>query len=73
MIVHTETGSVYEITDFHIRRRNPNGPLRRDGEWVPFHTFTTPQVGEPMVFELEPLGDGVATLRRTSRVTEVHR
>jgi hypothetical protein len=72
MIIHTETGSVYEVTDFHVRRRNSDGAMRRDGEWVAFHTFTAPVVGESMVFELEPLGDGDVTLRRTSRVTEVH-
>jgi hypothetical protein len=71
MIVHTETGSTYEITDFHVRRTNTEGVMRRDGEWVAFHTFTAPEVGKPMLFELAPLGDGDVTLRRTSVVTGV--
>lgn len=75
MIVTTETGSKYEFKDDIIsklvRRVNPEGALRRDSEWLKYDMSLEPEVGYPMLLWLEPLGDGFATMRQTSAVTEI--
>lgn len=70
LTVRTETGSVYEITDLHVRRVGTHD-MRRDGDWVKLLTPPDPVVGRSMVLFLEPLGDGDVTVRTTSPVVDV--
>lgn len=69
----TETGSVYEFNDdlTKVRRVQYTHDLRRDGEWLELRGLTMPHIGASMVLELEPLGEGDVTYRRTSWVTEI--
>lgn len=69
--VETFTGSVYEIDGFRVRRVQSTHQLRRDGEWVDLLAAPHVEVGQGMVFMLEPLGMGDVTVRRTSQVTKI--
>jgi hypothetical protein len=71
MIVHTETGSVYEFAGTRVRRVNGGSEMRRDGEWLRFRNLQPVTVGQSMRFMLEPLGVGGVTFRTTSRVTRI--
>ena len=83
MIVRTESGSCYEITDSHVRRTNPTIPKRGDDVWQALLSTTTPVVGESMFVVMDSLaglgpddvgttaGHSSVTTRRTSRVVEV--
>ena len=71
MRVTTATGSVYEFEPDSVRRVNPAGPLRRDGDWLAVTDGTVPAVGRPMVLFLEPLGEGDSTERRTTPVVSI--
>ena len=84
--IYTESGSLYEIADGHVRRQNEDAVKRGDGEWQRLVTQfpTTPTVGYPLELVMESLArygadDSGATggetsnvtTRRTSRVTRV--
>jgi len=71
MRVHTETGSVYEFTGDRVRRVESTHDMRRDGEWLTFQHLHPVVVGRSMNLALEPLGEGAATFRTTSRVTRI--
>lgn len=71
MRVETETGSVYEFLPDRVRRVNPEGRLRRDGDWLSVSDGTVPFKGRPMVLFLEPLGEGPHTERRTTAVVSI--
>ena len=82
MIVHTESGSRYEITETHVRRTNPTMGKRGDDVWQPLLSVAFPVVGEPMFLVMESLAElgpdddgnrvqGSVTTRRTTRVVGV--
>jgi hypothetical protein len=76
MIVHTLTGSIYEIdldNNTVIRNQgNESGELRRDGDVVSIISIPSPPtIGKPLVMVLDVRGDGVQTVRTTSRVTRI--
>lgn len=75
MIVHTETGSVYDINqaDNTVKRLpDPDGgQLRKDNEVVPLLSLIKPVIGEPMTMLIDVRGDGVQTVRHTSPVTKI--
>lgn len=57
----TESGSVYEIRrtpwDYsEVRRVNTGAEKRADGEWVRLISFSTLEVGYPLLLEMENLG-----------------
>lgn len=66
-VITTESGSVYEIRDGHIRRVSTEN-MRKDGEWIKLYSCTDPYIGESMQFILEPLGEGDFTVRTTTPV-----
>ena len=66
----TETGSVYENDGDRVRRVGKH-KLRRDGEWLQLLEPVHVKVGHSVKMVLEPLGDGVATIRTTSKVVEI--
>lgn len=80
MIVKTITGSVYEFTGYLktrgwtlVRRvhEGAGGELRGDEDWLVIQQHRAIVVGIPMILTLEPLGEGFATVRRTSVVTDI--
>ena len=76
MIVETETGSIYLFDQGRVMRlrdgETTESALRRDGDWLQLLSIPLIAVGEPMRLVLQPLGEGYATLRITSRVTAIH-
>lgn len=81
MLIHTESGSVYQTTNDgrRIRRlvhRKPIDPdaevprvaLRKDGYWLDLLAPAEPVVGMRLILLLEPLGEGSVTTRMTSVV-----
>ena len=69
--VTTVSGSVYEVTSGRVQRVPVAGEshvLRRDGDWLGLQEPVEPRVGLPMVFWLEPLGEGSGTQRTTTPV-----
>ena len=70
MKVTTKSGTAYEFDGDLVRRVGGRG-MRRDEEWLNFRWLQWPQVGEPMVLLLEPLGEGNVTIRTTSLVVSV--
>ena len=76
MIVETETGSIYLFDQGRVMRlrdgETTESALRRDGDWLRLLSIPLIAVGEPMRLVLQPLGEGYATLRITSRVTAIH-
>ena len=76
MIVETETGSIYLFDQGRVMRlrdgETTESALRRDGDWLQLVSIPLVAVGEPMRLVLQPLGEGYATLRITSRVTAIH-
>jgi hypothetical protein len=85
MIFTTETGSTYEINDDggvpYVRRLNSWYEKRADGEWIKLLNTPKVELGGNVTLVLESLSEygpddhgtigGGATVRRTSRVTEV--
>jgi hypothetical protein len=74
MIVRTETGSTYEFdpANHRVRRINPDGVLRGDGEWLRRQDENPIHIGSPMLLVLEPLdADADATLRLTTPVVSI--
>ena len=80
--VVTETGSVYSIDlDEELVTRAPNQvespisgfSLRRDGDATRLLNIRSLRIGEPMIMLLHGVSEdeGTATLRTTSRVTEI--
>jgi len=76
MIVETETGSIYLFDQGRVMRlrdgETTESALRRDGDWLRLLSIPLIAVGEPMRLVLQPLGEGYATLRVTSRVTAIY-
>jgi hypothetical protein len=70
-VVTTESGSKYWIGENFIQRVEANHELRRDGESIPLLEIGRIIVGVPMQMMLDLRGDGVKTLRTTSRVTDI--
>ena len=77
LIVHTESGSVYEVTDTTMKRMymgKMSQPLRQDGETLDIIQWVIrPEVGKRMLVGLKPLfppqfPDPNVTFRFTSRV-----
>lgn len=73
MKVYTRN-SVYEVDEVNkkVRRTAANHELRRDEDWLQYHTIEV-GVGQPMTFILESLAgdaDGV-TIRTTSTVLRI--
>jgi hypothetical protein len=72
--VTTVSGSIYEIEPGRVRRLPASGEehvLRRDGKWLVLRQPVEPRVGLPMVFWLDPLGEGSGTTRTTTPVVAV--
>lgn len=71
--VRTESGTFYEISaDYRsVRRLSPDSGMRRDNEWLKIFELGEIVIGQPLIFVLEPLGDGGATYRRTSPVVSI--
>lgn len=71
--VTTATGSMYELDpdNRRVRRVESTHALRRDGDWLHVQNDPNPEIGQPMVLFLEPLGEGTVTIRTTSLVTRV--
>lgn len=77
MIVHTETGSIYDfdldartVTRCHVGDESVE--LRRDGDPVPLLRMAGfPETGKPLVMILDIRGDGIETVRTTSPVVAV--
>jgi hypothetical protein len=72
----TETGSVYELDNAHLRvRRVPKfrgNTMRGDGDWKALLAPVTLTVGTSAVMVLEPLDPAASvTVRRTSPVQEI--
>lgn len=74
LVVTTETGSVYHITPelrtwAQIKQGELVGPLPLRTTMGKYDAWSGARVGEPMVFEGAPLGDGLFRRIRTSFVT----
>jgi len=71
--IRTETGSIYEISENmkRVRRINSNSGMRRDREWLDVYEMGAIALGKPLVFILEPLGEGPYTIRTTSFVISI--
>lgn len=77
MIVHTASGSLYEL-DLEAKtvQRLPGdgaNQLRRDNEVTPLLDlpYGGPVVGQPLILEIDVRGDGVSTLCTTTQVTRI--
>ena len=70
---HTATGSVYEFdaAKTRVRRTHFTHKLREDRVWLKLYSVPRIEVGTPMVFFMQPLGDGNTTIRTTSPVTRI--
>lgn len=73
--ITTESGSIYDFRvpafgEKEVRRRNAGEPMRRDGEWLKVLKFHNepPNIGDYILLELEPLGDGESTTRMSTRI-----
>jgi hypothetical protein len=75
MIVHTESGSIYELDlDNSTVQRLPSqgaAQLREDANAVPLLALRPPRVGEPMVMLIDVRSDGIETLRCTTPVINI--
>jgi hypothetical protein len=77
MFIHTESGTVYDLDlDAKTVTRyagDTASQLRKDGQTVPLLETPTgaPVVGLPFVMVIDVRGDGVETIRTTTRVTKV--
>lgn len=71
--VRTESGTFYEIAAdlSSVRRLSPNAAMRRDNEWLKVTEMGEIALGQPLIFMLEPLGEGDVTLRRTTPVVSI--
>ena len=76
MIVETETGSIYLFDQGWVMRlrdgETTESALRRDGDWLQLLSAPAVTVGQSINLMLQPLGEGYATLRITSRVTAIY-
>lgn len=75
--ITTRSGTVYEfdLLDRKVRRDpDPNvpfNPMRRDYDWLDFEFGYPPAVGSGLVLILQPLGQGNATVRRTTPIVSI--
>lgn len=69
MLVHTESGSVYQFEDGMVRRVGARD-MRGDGEWLPYRMVGSVEVGQPLVMGIT-LPGGIDTVRMTSHVVGV--
>lgn len=68
----TASGTVYETDGDRVRRvPSGDGDMRRDSDWLQLLAPLTIIEGEPALMVLEPLGEGDATFRETSRVVSI--
>lgn len=67
----TETGSVYLIDGLKVVRLEMTHGMRRDGEWLELRYPVILEIGKPARLILEPLGEGLTTVRNTSNVVSI--
>lgn len=78
IIIETESGARYDIEDdlSRVRRWAPDetipGAMRQDGNWLKAEGVFGLSVGSSAVLVLEPLGEGNATVRCTSRIVKIY-
>lgn len=70
----TETGSRYTIDhdNFKIIREEATHELRKDDEWRPLIAILHLREGDSARLIIDIRGDGIETVRTTSRVTRIH-